>query len=92
MFGPAINPKRVFSAPIALRRSDGQNACLNNVYRDAIVGHSPKSMDIHYIVTTYETLTNAMDQYTNWQDSKIFSANIDQTVDQKASKSYESVK
>jgi len=82
----------MLSTPIALRHSDGQSACLNRVYRNAILGHSPKGMDIHYIDTTDETLTNAMDQYTSWLDSKIFSANIDQTVDQKASKSYESVK
>jgi len=49
-------------------------------------------MDIHYIDTTDETLTNAMDQYTNWLDGKVFSANVDQTVDQTASKNYESIK
>jgi len=46
-------------------------AGVDKVYRDSILGHSLKGMDVHYIVPTDETLTKAMNQYTNWLDSQI---------------------
>lgn len=62
-------------------------AGIDGVYRDSILGHSLKGMDIHYFVPTDETLTNAMDQYTKWLDSKKFDANVTQSVTQTAPKS-----
>jgi len=61
-------------------------AGVDRVYRDAILGHSLKGMDVHYIVPTDETLTNAMDKYTSWLDGKVVSGFVDQTVDQTESK------
>jgi len=46
-------------------------AGVDKVRRDAIVGHSLKGMDIHYIVLSDESLREAMDQYTKWLDEKI---------------------
>ena len=39
--------------------------------RDAIVGHSLKDMNAHYIVLSDESLREAMDRYTVWLDDKI---------------------
>ena len=61
-------------------------AGVSKVYRDTILGHSLKGMDIHYIVPSDEDLINAMDQYTKWIDDKMFPAFVDQTVDQKLHK------
>jgi len=58
-------------------------AGVDKVYRDSILGHSLKGMDIHYIVPTDEALTLAMDRYTRWMDLKFQS--VDQNVDQVAS-------
>ena len=49
---------------------------MDKVCRDAIVGHSLKGMDIHYIVLSDESLREAMDQYTVWLDRKIEEAEI----------------
>jgi integrase len=46
-------------------------AGVDKVLRDAIVGHSLKGMDAHYIVLSDESLRQAMDQYTEWLDRKI---------------------
>jgi len=46
-------------------------AGIDKVYRDTIMGHSLKGMDVHYIIPTDETLTSAMDKYTTWFDSQI---------------------
>ena len=61
------------------------SAGIDKVYRDTILGHSLKGMDIHYIIPTVETLTNAIEKYTNWFDKhvEVVSANVDQIVDQK---------
>ncbi|MBW1728468.1 MAG: tyrosine-type recombinase/integrase [Deltaproteobacteria bacterium] len=61
-------------------------AGISKVYRDTILGHSLKGMDIHYIVPSDDDLTRAMDQYTKWIDEKMFPAFVDQTVDQKSQK------
>jgi integrase len=58
------------------------NAGMDKPHRDTILGHSLKGMDAHYIVPTDESLTRAMDKYTKWFDREVFSANVDQTVDQ----------
>jgi integrase len=49
-------------------------AGVDKVYRDAIVGHSLKGMDVHYLVLSDESLKNAMDIYTRWLDAKIAEA------------------
>jgi len=49
-------------------------AGVDKVYRDAIVGHSLKGMDVHYLVLSDELLKNAMDIYTRWLDEKIAGA------------------
>lgn len=63
-------------------------AGVDKVYRDTILGHSLKGMDVHYVVPTDDTLTNAMTKYTEWLDHQIevVSANVDQNVDQARSK------
>lgn len=39
--------------------------------RDAIVGHSLRGMDAHYIVLSDASLREAMNQYALWLDEKI---------------------
>jgi len=46
-------------------------AGVDQVYRDAILGHRLKGMDLHYIIPTDETLTEAMKKYTKFIDGKI---------------------
>jgi len=59
-------------------------AGIDKVYRDTILGHSLKGMDIHYIVPSEESLKQAMDRYTQWLDKRVEDtlANVDQNVDQ----------
>jgi len=59
-------------------------AGIDKVYRDTILGHSLKGMDVHYLVPNDDTLRKAMDKYTGWLDGQIANvfANVDQTVDQ----------
>jgi len=54
-------------------------AGLDKAYRDVLLGHSLKDMDVHYLVPT--KLQEAMDEFTRWFDQQI--ANVDQSVDQK---------
>ena len=71
-----------------IRRTVKTNMLLAGVdrpHRDAILGHSLKGMDAHYIVPTDESLTKAMDRYTKLFDRKLRS--VDQTVDQPCTKS-----
>jgi hypothetical protein len=60
-------------------------AGVDKVHRDAILGHSLKGMDAQYIVISDASLTSAMDQYTKWFDREVFSASVDQNVDQNVS-------
>lgn len=62
------------------------NAGIDKVYRDTILGHSLKGMDAHYIVLTDESLTKAMDSYTEWFDMKL--ENVNQNVNQTGVKSH----
>jgi integrase len=61
-------------------------AGLEKEYRDTILGHSLKGMDVHYLVPDDKTLTEAMDKYTNWLDADIETKlqNVDHFVDQVA--------
>ena len=49
-------------------------AGVDKAYRDAIVGHSFKGMDVHYLVLSDESLKNAIGIYTRWLDEKIAEA------------------
>lgn len=57
-------------------------AGVDKVHRDAILGHSLRGMDAHYIVVSDDSLTRAIDQYTKWLDREVVSASVDQNVDQ----------
>ncbi len=46
-------------------------AGIDKIYRDTILGHSLKGMDVNYIVVDDEALTRAIGKYTKWIDSKI---------------------
>ncbi|WP_373498977.1 tyrosine-type recombinase/integrase [Desulfococcus sp.] len=59
------------------------SAGVDKVYRDMILGHSLKGMDVHYIKPGDDELTAAMDKYTEWLDREL--KNVDQNVDQGAS-------
>jgi integrase len=60
-------------------------AGVDKVHRDAILGHSLRGMDAHYIAVSDDSLTRAMDQYTKWFDREVVSASVDQNVDQNVS-------
>jgi integrase len=47
-------------------------AGIDKIYRDKIVGHSPRDMDLHYMVPSDSDLRQAMDKFTAWLDSEIF--------------------
>jgi len=59
-------------------------AGVDKVYRDTILGHSLKGMDMHYIKPSDETLKTALDKYTGWLDDQIAAKieNVDHSVDQ----------
>ena len=64
-----------------LRRTVKTNmldAGVDKVYRDLILGHSLKGMDVHYIAHSDETLKRAMDKYTKWLDKKLADAAVGQ--------------
>jgi len=56
-------------------------AGVDGVYRDKIVGHSLRGMDIHYIVVSEDDLHDAMDKFTDWLDTEI--KNVDERVDKR---------
>jgi len=69
-----------------LRRTVKTNmlkAGVEKEYRDSILGHSLKGMDVHYLVLDDKTLTEAMNKFTKWVDGQLKSANVDYSVDQK---------
>jgi len=68
--------RKLFKA--CVQRSGNENldeAGVDKVRRDVIVGHSLKGMDVHYIVLSDESLQEAMDRYTQWLDERIDEAN-----------------
>lgn len=82
-FGENIENGLIFKD---FRRSVKTNmvaAGVSKVYRDAILGHSLKGMDVHYIKPPEDALTQAMEKYTQWLDGQLESASVDQNVDQK---------
>jgi integrase len=40
-------------------------------YRDKILGHSMKGMDVHYLKPSEDDLEAAMDRYTDWMDEQM---------------------
>ena len=62
------------------------DAGVNKAHRDTILGHSLKGMDTHYVKPPEESLTAAMEKYTDWLDAKIEAKlqNVDHSVDQVA--------
>ena len=48
-----------------------ERAGVGEARRDAILGHSKKGMDAHYLFVSDESLRQAMDQYTAWFDEQI---------------------
>jgi integrase len=68
-----------------LRRTAKTNmlkAGIEKEYRDTILGHSLKGMDVHYLVLDEKSLAEAMNKFTKWVDGQLESANVDHTVDQ----------
>lgn len=66
-------------------KSNMLKAKIDEVYRDILLGHSKKGMDVYYIHVEEEDLTEAMKEYTVWLDGKIETAQSqlsDQAVDQ----------
>ena len=63
-----------------------EEAGVGEARRDAILGHSKKGMDVHYLFISDESLRQGMDQYTAWLDEKVDtrSENVDHFVDQGA--------
>jgi len=59
-------------------------AGVDKVYRDLILGHSLKGMDVYYLAPDEKTLTDAMDKYTRWIEENLKTAleDVDQSVDQ----------
>jgi hypothetical protein len=59
-------------------------AGVDKIYRDLILGHSLKGMDVHYLIPSDESIKMAMEKYTVWLDTKISEAQyfVDQNVDQ----------
>jgi len=48
-----------------------EEAGVGEARRDAILGHSKKGMDAHYLFVSDESLRQGMDQYTAWLDEQI---------------------
>ena len=46
------------------------NADIDDAHRDMILALCPEGMDIHYLVTTDESLQNALKKYTKWLDDQ----------------------
>ena len=59
------------------------NAGIDKAYRDTILGHSLKGMDVHYIAPDESDLKRAMDSFTEWLDGELQLSSVDQTLDQK---------
>jgi integrase len=58
-------------------------AGIDKAIRDTLLGHSLAGMDAFYIKPSEEDLQKAMEKYTRWIDKQLFSANVDQNVDQR---------
>lgn len=54
------------------------SAGVDKVYRDTILGHSLRGMDVHYMSPSEDDLHRAMAKYTEWFDGQ--TANVSETV------------
>lgn len=52
------------------------DAGIDQAHRDAILGHSQKGMDVHYIHLSEDSLKAAMAKFTSWMDAKPETAKI----------------
>ena len=59
-------------------------------YRDMIMGHSLKGIDVHYISPEDKDLHRAMEKYTSWLDGQLEKQNVDHSDfrDNNPTKSY----
>ena len=55
-------------------------AGIDEIYRDTLLGHSKKGMDVHYIHPEEKTLIDAMNKYTAWLNNQL--EFVDHAVDQ----------
>jgi hypothetical protein len=57
-------------------------AGVSKVFRDTILGHSLRGMDIHYISPSEDDLTEAMDKYTQFivKNLEMIFANVSQVL------------
>lgn len=62
------------------------SAGIDKVYRDMILGHSLRGMDVHYMSPSEDDLHRAMARYTEWLDSQLILQSVDHSVDQKPKK------
>lgn len=46
-------------------------AGIDKIYRDKIVGHSLRDMDVHYIVPSDSDLQKSIEKFTEWFDRKV---------------------
>jgi len=59
----------------------GGSAGIDKVYRDMILGHSLRGMDIQYMSPSEDDLHRAMAKYTEWLDSQLNLQSVDHNVD-----------
>jgi integrase len=52
-------------------KTNMQNAGVDKVHRDIILGHGLKGMDIHYMAPSEDDLRRAMAKYTEWLDAQM---------------------
>lgn len=79
VYGQEIDGGLVFKDMRRTVKSNMAAAGVDKVYRDTILGHSLKGMDVHYIVPTDDDLKNAMDKYTEYIDCQV--PNFDHSFD-----------
>jgi len=58
-----------------------EDAGVEQVLQDVILGHSLHGMDAHYMAPSIDDLRRAMEKYTEWLDGQLILANVGQDVD-----------
>lgn len=81
-YGEEVKNGAVFRDIRRTFKTNMLNAGIDQVYRDLIMGHKLKGMDIHYLSVKEDILKDRMEQFTQWLDEKLNSANVDPSVDQ----------
>ena len=80
--GIAVNDRINMLTPYCLRHSFATNMLKSGdykEYRDLILGHSLRGMDVYYIAPDEKTLVEAMAKYTKWVDQKLETASVNVT-------------